>query len=70
VIAIVPFCGGLVASVYNIVLNCMGIARAHEIDTGKAVMAVLLPLVVCCVAAGLLGLVIGGSLMSIFSHAR
>ena len=70
VIAIVPFCGGLIASVYNIVLNCMGIARAHEIDTGKAVMAVLLPLVVCCVAAGLLGLVIGGSLMSIFSHAR
>jgi hypothetical protein len=70
VIAIVPFCGGLVASVYNIVLNCMGIARTHEIDTGKAVMAVLLPLVVCCVAAGLMGLVIGGSLMSIFSHAR
>jgi hypothetical protein len=70
VLSIVPVCGSLVASVYNIVLDCMGIARTHEIDTGKAVMAVLLPLVVCCVAAGLMGLLIGGSLLSIFSHAR
>jgi hypothetical protein len=69
-ISIVPVCGGLIAGVYNIVLNCMGIARVHEIDTGKAVMAVLLPLLVCCVGLGLMGLLIGGSMMSIFSHVK
>lgn len=43
-----PFCGGMIAAVWNLVLECIGLARAHEIDTGKAVLAVLLPVVVCC----------------------
>src|SRR5437870_6411755 len=47
-LAMVPFCGRLVAPLYNIVLQCMGLARAHETDTGKAVLAVLLPIIVCC----------------------
>jgi hypothetical protein len=42
-LSMIPFCGGLIAGVWNIVLECIGLARAHEIDTGKAVMAVLLP---------------------------
>ena len=45
---VVPFCGGLVAGVWRIVLECIGLARAHETDTGRAVLAVLLPLVLCC----------------------
>jgi hypothetical protein len=70
VISIVPMCGAFIALVYNLVLNCMGIARTHEIDTGKAVLAVLLPCLVCCAIAGVFGLVIGGSLVSIFSHLK
>lgn len=45
---VVPFCGGLIAGVWRIVLECIGLARAHETDTGRAVLAVLLPLVICC----------------------
>lgn len=45
---VVPFCGGLIAGVWRIVLNCIGLARAHETDTGRAVLAVFLPLIVCC----------------------
>jgi hypothetical protein len=45
---IIPFCGGLVVGVWKIVLNCIGVARAHEIETGRAVLAVLLPIIVCC----------------------
>ena len=70
VISIVPMCGAFIALVYNLVLNCMGIARTHEIDTGKAVMAVLLPCLVCCAIAGVFGLLIGGSLISVFSHLK
>ena len=45
---LVPCCGGLVALVWCLVANCIGVARAHEIDTGRATLAVLLPVIVCC----------------------
>src|SRR6185369_9414037 len=45
---IIPLCGGLISGVWAIVCNCIGLARAHETDTGRAVLAVFLPLIVCC----------------------
>jgi len=45
---IVPLCGGLISFVWAIVCYCIGLARAHETDTGRAVLAVFLPLIVCC----------------------
>src|SRR6059058_1465233 len=45
---VIPFCGGLITGIWKIVLYCIGLARAHETDTGRAVIAVLLPLIVCC----------------------
>jgi hypothetical protein len=53
---IVPICGGVIAGVWALVCNCIGLARAHETETGRAVIAVLLPLIVCC----------GGCLLLIF----
>src|SRR4029077_19607074 len=44
----IPLCGGLIAGVWAIVCYCIGLARAHETDTGRAVLAVFLPLIVCC----------------------
>lgn len=43
-----PVCGGLIAGVWSVVLNCIGLARAHQTDTWRAVLAVLLPVIVCC----------------------
>jgi hypothetical protein len=48
VLQIIPVCGGLISAVYTVVLNCIGLARAHQTDTWRAVVAVLLPAVVCC----------------------
>ena len=45
---IIPLCGGLISFVWALVCNCIGLARAQEIDTGRAVLAVLSPLIVCC----------------------
>jgi hypothetical protein len=56
---IVPFCGGLIAGVWRIVLNCIGLARAHETDTGRAVFAVFIPLIVCCGGGLLIAMMIG-----------
>ncbi len=39
---LIPFAGGLIATVWNLVLNCIGLARAHETSTGKAIAAVAL----------------------------
>jgi hypothetical protein len=61
---LVPCCGGLVALVWCLVANCIGVARAHEIDTGRATLAVLLPMIVCC-GGGLFLLFIFGGLAAL-----
>ena len=45
---IIPLCGGLISGVWALVCNCIGLARAQETDTGRAVLAVFSPLIVCC----------------------
>jgi hypothetical protein len=57
---LVPCCGGLVALVWCLVANCIGIARTHEIDAGRATLAVLLPVIVCCGGGLLLLFMFGG----------
>jgi hypothetical protein len=58
---LIPICGGLIAFVWGLVLYCIGLARSHEIETGRAVLAVLLPLIVCC-GGGFLLLMMFGAL--------
>ena len=50
---IIPVCGVLFAFVWHIVAVSIGISKTHEISTGKAVTAVLLPLFLCCGLAAL-----------------
>jgi hypothetical protein len=63
---ILPFCGGLIAGVWRAVLDCIGIIHAHETDTGRAVLAVVLPIIVCCGGMFLLFMLgaFGASMMS------
>jgi len=56
---VIPICGGLIGGVWKIVLYCIGFARAHETDTGRAVLAVILPIIVCCGGAFVLGMMLG-----------
>lgn len=44
----VPLCGGLISGVWGLVVNCIGLARAHQTDTWRAVLAIFLPMIVCC----------------------
>ena len=62
VLQIIPLCGGLCAFVASLVLNCIGLARAHETDSWRAVVAVLLPMVLCCGAGAVLFFIVVGSL--------
>jgi hypothetical protein len=56
----IPVCGGMISGVWALVCNCIGLARAHNTDTGRAVLAVFLPLIVCCGAAMFLVFMFGG----------
>jgi hypothetical protein len=46
---IVPIIGGFVGGIYLFILAILGVREGHEISTGKAVLAVLLPLIVVSV---------------------
>jgi len=48
VIQMLPVCGGLIAGIWGIVVSCIGLARAHETTTGRALLAILLPVILCC----------------------
>lgn len=57
---VVPGCGAVVSGIWALVATCIGLAKTHEITTGRAVCAVLLPTVVCCVGAFfIIGAVVG-----------
>jgi len=44
----IPFCGGLIAGIWTLVLTIIGLKEAHGTTGGKAVFAVFLPVIVCC----------------------
>lgn len=65
---VIPFCGALVSGIWRIVLYCIGFARAHETDTGRAVIAVLLPVVLCCGGAFVLAMALGLGAWGLSQH--
>ena len=68
---IIPCCGGAIAMVWWLIADCIGISRSHETDIGRAVGAVLLPLVVCCGGICIILLIFGvgvGALMHQSGH--
>ena len=64
---IIPVCGGMISGIWCIVLECIGLARAHDTSTGKAAVAVLLPLIVCC-GGGIFLAIMFGVLGSMAQH--
>jgi len=45
---VVPGVGGLIAVVWRLILEIVGLSQAHKTDGWKALLAVLLPLLLCC----------------------
>jgi hypothetical protein len=67
--AMIPICGGIIAMVYHIVLECIGLSRAHPTTTGKALLAIFLPMIVCCGVIVLL-IVLAGGLGAVLSRQQ
>lgn len=52
VLQLVPLCGAWVSGIWALVCTVIGISKTHNISTGKAVLAVFLPMIACCVIVG------------------
>jgi hypothetical protein len=63
---LIPFCGGIIAGVWNIVIVIIGLKEAHGTTGGKAAFAVLFPVIFCCAAALFFVLVILGAVAASF----
>ena len=67
--AVVPCCGGIIAVIWGLIADCIAIARSHETDIGRAVIAVLLPLVVCCGGVLVICLMLGVGIGALMQHS-
>jgi hypothetical protein len=66
---ILPCCGWIIALVWGLIADCIGISRSHETDIGRAVMAVVLPLVLCCGGALVCVILIFGGIGALMHQA-
>ena len=68
VFQIVPFCGGLIGFFWALVLYVIGLATAHRTTQGKAALAVLLPVVLCCVCVAIIAIAFGAAIAAAVGH--
>ena len=61
---LIPFCGASIGGIWALVCMCIGMAKTHEISTGRAVCAVLLPTVACCVVVMVIVAAVFGTILS------
>lgn len=65
---IVPLVGGLVASLWHLVLLVVGLAAVHRTSQGRALVAVLIPTIVCCLCVVGAGAVFGAFLIQLINE--
>ena len=56
---LIPFAGAIVAMLWNLVLLVIGLASVHRASEGRAVAAVLIPGLLCCVCAATVAVFFG-----------
>jgi hypothetical protein len=70
VLQVVPLCGGVVGALWAIVLEILGLATAHRTTQGKAAVAVLLPIALCCACAAVLVVAFGAAIFAAIGASR
>ncbi|HSF17163.1 MAG TPA: YIP1 family protein [Vicinamibacteria bacterium] len=67
---VVPVLGSLVYGIWALVLNVVGYAIVHRTTQGKSLLAVLIPVLLCCACGILVLLLFGAVLSGILAGAR
>lgn len=68
ILLLLPFCGGLIAAVWWLVIGIVGLSEAHGIGRGSAAVAILAPIVLVCCCCGIGALLIFGGIAGLASH--
>lgn len=66
---LIPLAGGLVVSLWHIVLQVIGFAAAHRTTQGRALVAALIPTIVCCVCVAGVSIVFGAVIVAVLQEA-
>jgi hypothetical protein len=65
---LVPILGDIICLVWTLVLAVIGAKEIHRTEQGKAVLAVLIPVVLCCACIGMAAFLAGAGLMGLLAH--
>jgi len=63
-LGVIPILGGFVGGIWNIVLEIVGIKTVHNTSYARAIIAYILPMLLCCCLGVGLSFIIGGALFS------
>ena len=66
VLQLLPGCGSLLTLVAWIVFMVVGLSSAHRISNGRAAVAIILPLILCCVCIAICVFTLGAAYFSHF----
>ena len=66
---IVPILGFLIVLVASVILTVVGFTEVHKTSQGKALIAVLIPLVLCCICGIVMAVVFGAGLAAMAGGA-
>lgn len=65
---ILPIAGGMIAGIWQLILTIMGLKIVHRTTWGKTVLAVFLPMILCCgIIILFVSMIIGGVIGAIIS---
>ena len=70
VLQLIPMCGSTIGGVWGLIAVCLGVGPAQNTTTGKGVAAVLLPLLICCIAVGSVYALIFGAIAAAAGAGR
>ncbi|EDY20063.1 hypothetical protein CfE428DRAFT_2652 [Chthoniobacter flavus Ellin428] len=65
---VIPICGAYASGIWGLVVLCIGISKMHEISTGRAVLGVLLPMIVCCAVIVFVVVAVAGGIAATQAH--
>lgn len=65
---LVPFVGDLLCAAWTLILAIIGVQQIHRTSQGKAIIAVLIPVALCCACVAMGLFLAGASLMAMFAN--
>lgn len=65
---LIPIAGGFIGFIWFLVLAILGVQQLHGTEQGKAVLAVLIPAILCCVCIGMAIGLAGAGLLAAFAN--